>query len=90
MSVKYPLFPTTLEQQSFLDFTSLFSQLYPCGECAQHFQSVLSRHPPRVTSRSDVVQWTCEAHNIVNERLGKTIVDCKDIEQKYQCGCGDE
>lgn len=59
------------------------------GECAQHFQSLLARHPPRVGSRKDVVQWTCEAHNLVNERLNKPQMNCDGIEKLYGCGCGE-
>ena len=31
MSAKFPLKPSVQEQQTFLDYISLFSQLYPCG-----------------------------------------------------------
>ncbi|KAJ2997128.1 hypothetical protein HDV02_005869 [Globomyces sp. JEL0801] len=90
MSVKFPLEPSNQEQQAYLDFVRLFSQLYPCGECASHFQSLLARHPPRTSSRHEVVQWTCEVHNMVNERLEKPIVNCTGIEELWKCGCAEE
>ncbi|KAJ3271122.1 hypothetical protein HDV01_007059 [Terramyces sp. JEL0728] len=71
MSVKFPLEPKQSDQQAFLDFIKLFATLYPCGDCASHFQRLLKQHPPRVKNRDDVVQWTCEIHNLVNERLDK-------------------
>jgi hypothetical protein len=89
MSVKFPKTPTYQQQKEFTQFLQLFAKFYPCGECAAHFQSLLSLHPPRVSDRQDVIQWTCEAHNIVNERLGKPIKNCTLVEQEWQCGCGD-
>jgi FAD-linked sulfhydryl oxidase len=90
MSVKFPKSATRAQQDEYRQFLHLFSKFYPCGECAAHFQGLLKAHPPRVSSREDVIQWTCEAHNIVNERLGKPIKNCTLIEQEWQCGCGDE
>lgn len=90
MSVKFPLTPTVVEQQSYMDFISLFAKLYPCGDCALHFQGVLRRNPPRVKSRDELVEWTCDVHNEVNLRLEKPIFNCTGIAQQYLCGCGDE
>lgn len=58
-------------------------ELFPCGECAEHFMSVLKDHPPprgKERSKADVELWLCEMHNVVNERLGKRIVEC-DIDE---------
>lgn len=48
MAGKFPIHPTLKDQQSLLDFITLFAQLYPCGECAAHFQLLLQRNPPKV------------------------------------------
>jgi Erv1 / Alr family len=87
MSVKFPLKPTLDEKEAYLDFLGLFARLYPCGDCASHFQMVLLRYPPRLDSRKDIAEWTCEAHNVVNDRLGKPSYNCTGIEKKYLCGC---
>lgn len=89
MSVKFPVKPTEDEKGAYLDFLGLFSRLYPCGDCASHFQMLMQRYPPRVGSRQEIAQWTCEAHNLVNERLGKPNYNCTGIEQKYLCGCAE-
>jgi hypothetical protein len=87
MSVKFPKEPSISEQQTYLDFINNFSKLYPCGDCASHFQMLLRKHPPLVKSRDDVVGWTCMVHNIVNERLGKMQYDCSKVMENYSCGC---
>ena len=87
MSVKFPLKPSADEKEAYHDFLNLFSRLYPCGDCASHFQQVLLRFPPRLNSRQEIAEWTCEAHNVVNDRLGKPNYNCTGIEKKYLCGC---
>lgn len=54
---------------------------------AAHFQLLLERYPPQTSSKVAVSQWLCAIHNKVNERLGKEMFDCADIQEKYQCGC---
>ncbi|KAI8338165.1 ERV/ALR sulfhydryl oxidase domain-containing protein [Chlamydoabsidia padenii] len=84
---RYPEQPTDDERTALAQFIHLLSRLYPCGECAEHFQTLLKRYPPQTASRITASQWACAIHNKVNERLGKPIFDCSDIEAKYPCGC---
>lgn len=65
-----------------LNFNVIFS--------AEHFQLLLKQYPPQTSSRFAASQWACAIHNKVNERLGKEIFNCADIEEKYPCGCNDE
>ncbi|KAJ3299656.1 hypothetical protein HK104_007875 [Borealophlyctis nickersoniae] len=90
MAAKFPVNPTSDEKTAFLDFIYLFARLYPCGDCAKHFQGVLRQVPPNVDSRDDAVLWACTAHNVVNERLKKPIFDCKRAAEAFGCGCGTE
>ncbi|KAF9764285.1 FAD-linked sulfhydryl oxidase ERV1 [Nosema granulosis] len=90
MAAVYPAFPTVQHKKDTLQFIYLISQLYPCGECAGHFQKLLTQHPPQVSSHDEFVGWLCKAHNVVNERLGKPIVDCANVENMWQCGCAPE
>ncbi|EOB13550.1 Mitochondrial FAD-linked sulfhydryl oxidase ERV1 [Nosema bombycis CQ1] len=87
MGAVYPAFPTVQHKKDTLQFIYLLSQLFPCGECAGHFQKLLSQNPPQVTSHDEFVGWLCKAHNIVNKRLGKEIVDCKKADDMWDCGC---
>lgn len=71
-------------------YVRLFARLYPCGDCASHFQKLLEKYPPQVSSRRAAAGWACFVHNQVNERLGKAEFDCNNIGDFYDCGCGEE
>ncbi|KAL9610340.1 MAG: hypothetical protein Q9167_004938, partial [Letrouitia subvulpina] len=68
----------------------LFARLYPCGECAAHFQALLKSFPPQVSSRKAAEMWGCHVHNQVNRRLKKVEFDCARVGEAYDCGCGEE
>ncbi|KAI7847125.1 ERV/ALR sulfhydryl oxidase domain-containing protein [Circinella umbellata] len=87
MTAQYPEHPTTEERKALQQFFMLLSRLYPCGECAAHFQLLLNKYPPQTSSKIAASQWACAIHNKVNERLGKEIFDCSNIQEKYDCGC---
>ncbi|OAD04590.1 hypothetical protein MUCCIDRAFT_108418 [Mucor lusitanicus CBS 277.49] len=89
MMARFPENPTPHDRQSLHDFMMLFSRLYPCGECAVHFNKLLETYPPQTSSRLAASQWLCAMHNKVNERVHKPIYDCSDILSKYPCGCDD-
>lgn len=67
-----------------------FAQLYPCGECARHFQQLLGELPPQVGSRKAASLWLCALHNEVNKSLGKEEFPCDKLDESYDCGCGDD
>ena len=87
MSVKYPLNPTKFEKETMKSFINSFSLLYPCGSCAQHFQEIIKKMPPKVDDRSSLVEWMCNVHNIVNQKLLKPIFNCSLVQEFYACGC---
>ncbi|KAI8081378.1 ERV/ALR sulfhydryl oxidase domain-containing protein [Halteromyces radiatus] len=87
MMARYPEEPSNEERTALAQFIHLLSRLYPCGECAEHFQKLIQKYPPQTSSRIAASQWACAMHNKVNERLGKPIFDCSDLDAKYPCGC---
>ncbi|KIW17872.1 hypothetical protein PV08_05067 [Exophiala spinifera] len=87
---RFPDKPTQDEQDALKNYLFLFARLYPCGECAEHFQKILKKYPPQTSSRSSAAAWACFVHNLVNERKGKPIFDCANIGDFYDCGCGDD
>ncbi|KAF7726510.1 hypothetical protein EC973_008641 [Apophysomyces ossiformis] len=87
MMARYPEEPNASEREALNQFILLLSRLYPCGECAEHFQRLLQDYPPQTSSRVAASQWACVVHNKVNERLGKDQFDCNEIADKYSCGC---
>lgn len=87
---RFPDKPTTDESQALKDYIHLFARLYPCGECARHFQQILKKYPPQVSSRSSAAAWTCFVHNEVNISKNKPIFDCANIGDWYDCGCAED
>lgn len=57
--------------------------MYPCGECARHWREVVRASPPALASRADFSRWMCEAHNVVNRRLGKPTFNCALAEARW-------
>ena len=87
---RFPDKPTQDESDALKNYIYLFARLYPCGECAEHFQKILKKYPPQTSSRSSAAAWACFVHNVVNESKGKPIFDCANIGDFYDCGCADD
>lgn len=87
---RFPDKPSTDESQALKDYIHLFARLYPCGECARHFQQILKKYPPQVSSRSTAAAWACFVHNEVNVSKNKPIFDCANIGDWYDCGCAED
>lgn len=43
----------------------------PCTKCRTHFENYIAQCPPDFRSRPDFFTWTVNAHNHVNQALGK-------------------
>ena len=87
---RFPDQPSEEESAALKSYIYLFTRLYPCGECASHFQKILKKYPPQTSSRSTAAAWACHVHNEVNKSKGKPMFDCANIEGVYDCGCGDD
>jgi len=91
VAASYPEKPSPQQQADARSFISSFARLYPCYWCGTDFQEWMksSRNAPRVTSRQEFGQWLCEAHNAVNEKLGKEKFDCSKWEERWRTGWKD-
>ena len=87
---RFPDKPSPDERTALQSYIHLFQRLYPCGECAEHFRTVLDKYPPQVSSRSAAAAWGCHVHNEVNKSLNKELFDCANIGDFYDCGCADD
>ncbi|TLS21141.1 uncharacterized protein PpBr36_10558 [Pyricularia pennisetigena] len=90
MMARFPEKPSADDSLALKTYIQLFARLYPCGDCASHFQQLLKKYPPQVSSRNAAAGWACFVHNQVNQRLKKPDFDCTKIGDFYDCGCGDE
>lgn len=73
----YPEEPTLRQKQAALNFLDSLAVLFPCDTCASDFEEYLRDHPPQLESRLQFSQWACDAHNAVNEKLGKPSFPCE-------------
>lgn len=87
---RFPDKPTQDESDALKSYIHLFARLYPCGECATHFQQLLKQFPPQTSSRSAAAVWACHVHNQVNLSKNKDEFDCSKIGDFYDCGCADD
>jgi FAD-linked sulfhydryl oxidase len=90
MMARFPEKPTPDDSMALKTFITLFSRLYPCGDCAAHFRKLLQKYPPQTSSRQAAAGWACFVHNEVNTRLHKELFDCNKIGDFYDCGCGED
>lgn len=90
MTLRFPDKPTPQESETLRSFFHNFALLYPCGECAKHFQQLIKELPPQVGSRMGASLWLCTVHNEVNKSLGKKEFECDKLDESYDCGCGDD
>ena len=81
LASQYPDEPTEEQKRDAKQLVYSLTRLYPCKECAEHFQDVVAKIPPDVSSSVVFQRWMCEVHNEVNGRLGK---------EKFYCGRVDE
>ena len=87
---RFPDKPSRDESDALKSYIYLFARLYPCGECATHFQQIIKKFPPQTSSRSTAAAWACHVHNEVNKSKGKPLFDCGNIGDFYDCGCADD
>ncbi|CCC66758.1 hypothetical protein NCAS_0A02000 [Naumovozyma castellii] len=86
VTAKYPTKPTDFEKLQMQKFLMLFSHVYPCNWCAKDFEKFIEANSPRVESRDELGRWMCEAHNHVNNKLGKPKFDCNFWEKRWKDG----
>ncbi|GAX18493.1 hypothetical protein FisN_10Hh309 [Fistulifera solaris] len=86
MAAWYPDQPTAEDQQHMESFMSALARFYPCTWCARDFQANLEESPVPTSSRKELCQWMCEQHNLVNEKLGKSVFDCdlKNLDKRWR------
>lgn len=85
-AAKYPRQPSDAQKQEMRQFLSIFSHIYPCNWCAKDFEQYIRDRAPRVDSRDELGQWMCEAHNDVNQKLGKELFDCNFWKKRWLDG----
>lgn len=86
MAAYYPDQPTSEQRTDMKTFFTIFSKFYPCHSCAEDLQAQLKISPPQTDSQYLLSQWLCNIHNEVNKKLGKSLFDCKLVNQRWRDG----
>ncbi|CAR25371.1 flavin-linked sulfhydryl oxidase [Lachancea thermotolerans CBS 6340] len=86
IAAKYPQKPNEIQKGEMKQFMTIFSHVYPCWWCAKDFEKFIRENSPKVDSREELGRWMCEAHNSVNEKLGKKAFDCNLWEKRWKDG----
>jgi hypothetical protein len=57
------------------EFITMYPSVIPCGECGQHFAELIQGLPfPDSRDPMVLFEWSVDAHNKVNSRIGKPIL----------------
>lgn len=83
LAAQFPDKPTKQQQKDAKELLAIISRLYPCQTCAEHFKEVLKTRPPRTSSGIEFSEWMCQAHNVVNKRLGKPEFPCDQVDFRW-------
>ena len=67
----YPENPSTREQAAAEALFDSLRLLLPCDDCKTHFGEIIDTRAVDTSSRQALSAWLVDAHNRVNEKLGK-------------------
>uniref|UniRef100_A0A383WB31 Sulfhydryl oxidase n=1 Tax=Tetradesmus obliquus TaxID=3088 RepID=A0A383WB31_TETOB len=76
LAAQFPEHPTRQQQRDARQLIDSLTRIYPCADCSKHFQELVRRDPPVVSSGRDFAVWMCRTHNAVNRRIGKPSFNC--------------
>ncbi len=73
VALGYPPNPSAEQKMAAKQFYESLQQLIPCPVCREHYKVHLQELPldSALNSRTDLIHWTWQIHNLVNESLGK-------------------
>jgi len=78
ISANYPVVATHADKLIVTKFINLFADTISCPSCKVHFgtmfQSYVARNPSWADGRSNLFLFVCRAHNTVNIRLDKPVI----------------
>lgn len=73
VALGYPPIPSAEQKTAAKQFYESLQYLIPCPICREHYAQHLKDLPvdSATQSRSDLIHWTWQIHNLVNQSLGK-------------------
>lgn len=86
IAATYPETPSNKQQADMKQFLKLFGNFYPCWFCADDFEKYMAKKEPVTDTQDNLGRWLCDAHNEVNEKLGKPKFDCNLWKKRWKDG----
>lgn len=86
VALGYPKVPTYTDKKCAKEFYESLAYLIPCAICRDHYREHLAKHPltPSLDSRTDLIKWTIDIHNQVNQMLGKPTWSLEEVLAYYE------
>jgi len=78
VALAYPSSPTDEEKEDYKTFFTIIKKVLPCHLCSEHYSENLIKYPLTDTvlsSRDNLLKWTIDMHNSVNEANNTKIYD---------------
>lgn len=86
-TLAYPIDPTSTDKLNMLTFIDSFGKILPCTKCRFNFKNnllILPLTEQVLSSRSNLVSWASDMHNLVNKELGKKIYSKEEIKDMLE------
>jgi hypothetical protein len=85
VAFNYPHEPTETDKKNVRTFYETLALLLPCSSCRNDFAKMLKTFPidEHLQNQESLTKWLVEAHNRVNEKLGKSRIDYETVANKY-------
>jgi hypothetical protein len=86
VALGYPKNPTYTDKKCAKEFYESLAFLLPCSICREHYKEYLQTTPIStfLDSRTDLIKWTIQIHNKVNQMLGKPEWTLEEVLSYYE------
>jgi hypothetical protein len=86
VALGYSKTPTYTDKKCAKEFYESLAYLIPCPVCREHYKKHLTEKPINtfLDSRTDLIKWTIDIHNKVNQTHGKPEWTLEEVLAYYQ------
>lgn len=86
VALGYPKAPTYTDKKCAKEFYESLAYLLPCAVCREHYREHITKKPINtfLDSRTDLIKWTIQIHNAVNQKLGKLEWSLEEVLSYYE------
>ncbi len=70
-AMSFPDVPNENQKNAMTNMLVNLMKVLGCGNCAIHAIEYVTKNPPNINSRNELIAWNVGFHNVVNQRLKK-------------------